>query len=497
MKYYLLVLLTFLTGFAWSQSVCPRNSPLFRFDQHTRPRLFTDTLGHHPQFPFLQHEKGITTTALFIRAAKDTASRRTYVPEFRAFNELLKEIGFARGYKDLKAANIKKTYVNAGSIGNLGFYNKEKDGNGYIYVQLNPAGESIRGVAAWKITGPAGCYLYILHTCGNAFYPNREGGDCCREVRAETRINPLEIRPLTADRPLHIKINLYRATIYNSGRRHRKDGRGAADTMVSLIRSIDTITRYRDTAAGRTMKVYAKDVSGDLMVCRDTVLQLRPQLFVDSAGGKPDSLAYILYDTTYITLTGNGKSPCQKKWEIALDGGGSWNSIPRFDNTVTHTRTDGVHLAAELAISRIFNHWFQAGISASYLTLSYQDDVAYTGSVAGTYNTVYIGKPIIPVQLFGKFTIGGPLRWQSNISLSAGYAIPTKDQIVNSGNTLTTKPDAKGGLTAGLKLGVAYFFSCKFGVGLSFEGQYFGNKAATMNSRLMALPVTLGIRYRF
>jgi len=497
MKYYLLVLLTFLTGNAWSQSPCSRISPLFRFDQHARPRLFTDTLGHHPQFPFLQHEKGITTRALFIRAAKDSGSRKTYGPEFKAFNELLKEIGFARGYKDLKMANVTNTYVTPGSIGNLGFYNKEKDGNGYIYVQLNPAGESARGIAAWKITGPAGCYLYILHTCGNAFYPNREGGDCCREVRATTRINPLEIKPATADRPLHITINFYRATIYGSDRHRRKDGRRGADTMVSLIRTIDTITRFHDTAAGRTLKVYAKDVSGDLMVCRDTVLQLRPALYVDSAGGNPDSMAYVLSDTTYTTLRSNGNTPCQKKWEVALDGGMSYNSIPRFDNTVTHTRTDGAHPAAELAISRIFNHWFQAGVSASYITLSYQDDVAYPGSVAGTYNTVYIGKPIIPIQIFGKATIGGPLRWQSNISLSAGYAVPTKDQIVNGGNTLTTKPASKGGITAGLKLGVAYFFSCKFGVGLSFNGQYFTNKAATMNSHLVALPITLGLRFRF
>jgi hypothetical protein len=55
----------------------------------------------------------------------------------------------------------------------------------------------------------------------------------------------------------------------------------------------------------------------------------------------------------------------------------------------------------------------------------------------------------------------------------------------------------KGGVTAGLKLGIAYFFSCKFGIGGSFAGQYFNNKGGQMNYQLMALPITLGIRYRF
>jgi hypothetical protein len=72
-----------------------------------------------------------------------------------------------------------------------------------------------------------------------------------------------------------------------------------------------------------------------------------------------------------------------------------------------------------------------------------------------------------------------------------------KDQITNGGNTLTTKPGVKGGPTAGVKMGVAYFFSCKFGLGLSFSGQYFSNKADAMSYHLFALPITLGVRYRF
>ncbi|MEJ0079830.1 MAG: hypothetical protein WDM78_02435 [Puia sp.] len=42
----------------------------------------------------------------------------------------------------------------------------------YLYVKLNPAGEAAEGIEAWKLINKNGCFLYILFTCGNAFYPN-------------------------------------------------------------------------------------------------------------------------------------------------------------------------------------------------------------------------------------------------------------------------------------------------------------------------------------
>ncbi|HVW61203.1 MAG TPA: hypothetical protein VHC48_14230 [Puia sp.] len=491
MRYILLIVLVFHFGQTRAQRNCKKNSPLFRIDPHEHPRLFTDRLGNHPQFPFLQREKGVTTPNLVIHFVKDPGSKKKYPEEFRIFDQLLKDIGFVHGYKGLHTVHVKKSFVQDGTIGNLGFYNPEKPQYNYIYVRLNPAGEGRRGIPAWKITGPSGCWFYILHTCGNAFYPGHTSDDCCKEIQAETRINPLEIKPQVVDRPLRIKISFYQGMILPARKRN-----GKADTLVTLLHSIDTVMSFKDTA-GRTLTISAMDTARRMIVCRDTVIQLRPRLLADSAGGNPDSIRYILSDTTYVTQQSKGATTCQKKWEIALDGGFSFNSIPRPDNTTTHTRTDGGHLAAELAISRIFNHWFQAGVMASYITLSYQDDVPYPGSAPNTYNTVFVGKPIIPVQLFGKATIGGPLRWQSNISLSAGWSIPVKDQIENSGNTLAVKPGVKGGPTAGFKMGVAYFFSCKFGLGLTFSGQYFSNKTDADSYHLFALPITLGIRYRF
>jgi hypothetical protein len=484
MRFFLLACTALLFGQAWSQSPCNKRSILFKFDAHVHPRSFTEKLGNHPQFPFLQFEKGITTRALFIGSVKNPESRKLYKNEFSAFDELLHEVGFTHGYKDLKPSNVENLFINPGTIGNLGFYNKESN---YIYVKLNPAGEGPDGIAAWKVTGAGGCYFYVLHTCGNAFYGNEPlSTECCHAITAKVQSDTLNSVVAARDRFVHISIRFYQG-LRVPARGHRGD-----DTLYRLLRKIDTTATIKDSVTG-PLKVYGKGVVEKTIVCRDTTLSIRIALSADTAA--LGDLRYSLSDTSFITEY-NGRSDCRKKWEISIDGGASVNSVPRFENTTEHSRTNGAHMAGEVAVSRIFNHWFQAGISASYIILSYQDDLPYPGSAAGVYNSVYLGVPIIPVQLFGKATIGGPLGWQSNIALSAGYSIPTHGNIMNSGSVLTTRPELKGGMTAALKMGVAYFFNCKFGVGASFAGQYFNNKGAQMNYHLMALPVTLGIRYR-
>ncbi len=453
-----------------------------------RPRAFTEKLGNHPQFPFLQYDSGIVTRHSFIKAATDPASRGRFAKEFAVFNELLHEIGFTNGYRDLKLSNIENLFINPGTTGNLGFFNKE---NNYIYVRLNPEGEGDDGIAAWRVTGPAGCYFYILHTCGNAFFANdpAAGPGCCRDFTIKAQTDTLSAAHSPHDRPLHISIRFYQAMIV-AGRK-----RNTTDTFVRLIRSIDTLATVKDSSS-LPAKVYGKEWFGQVLACRDTLLSLRIPLAVDSTAGS-GSLNLNLADTSYVRQY-KGIDDCHKKWEIAVDGGASFNSIPRYNNTTQHTRTNGAQLAGELAISRIFSHWFQAGLSASYITLSYQDDLPYPGATANTYNTIYPAKPIIPVQIFGKATIGGPIGWQSNVSLSAGYGIPASNgQIFNSGNTLSAKPSLKGGPTAGLRLGIAYFFSCRFGISLSAAGEYFGNKGSIMTYHLIVLPVTLGLRFRF
>ncbi len=184
MRYLLLIVLTIAFAHTHAQSNCKKSSPLFHFNAKEHPRLFTDTLGHHPQFPFLQRKNGVATPNLVIHFTKDPESRAKYPEEFKIFDQLLRDIGFVNGYKDLHTRYVTKSYVRDGAIGNLGFYNKEKPQYNYIYVRLNPAREGRKGIPAWKITGPTGCWFYILHTCGNAFFapPNpTTSGDCCKK----------------------------------------------------------------------------------------------------------------------------------------------------------------------------------------------------------------------------------------------------------------------------------------------------------------------------
>src|ERR1700749_3070612 len=82
---------------AWSQTTCKRSSTLFKFDQRIPPRNFTEKLGNHPQFPFLQKDSGVTSRALFIKAVRNPDNRKKYKIEFDVFNRLLKDVGFAGG----------------------------------------------------------------------------------------------------------------------------------------------------------------------------------------------------------------------------------------------------------------------------------------------------------------------------------------------------------------------------------------------------------------
>jgi len=508
MRYLLLVIAFFAYSSLYSQQNCLKNSKLYFFEKTVVPMNFTDRLGNHPEFPFLQKINGVTTVQAFLDAINNPDNQKKYNREFNAFDLLLRNSGFVNGYRDLNESNVENMFVKKGIVGNLGFYDKQKDMISYITVRLNPAGEDKAGVAAWKLTTSKGCYLYILHTCGNAFYPNpkannaKSGGTgkivpvpvpisgSCKIATVETEVKPLQIKPDTINKKVHILINLYEAELVAA--RHKK---GMYDTVVTLIHHVDTIGDFR-SPEGKAMKIYANPQSNKIVVCKDTTLKFLSVLTIDSSqANSTDPLKFVYADTVY--KQNKPKLQCKNKIEISLDGGMSFNAVPRFNSPTQHSQTDGAHPAAELSIAQIFSQWFQAGISASYISLSYQDDFPYPGATPGTYSKVTLAKPIIPVQLFGKFTIGKQVGWQSTIALSVGYTFPMNGKIENNGTTLTTTPGLKSAPTAGIRLGINYFFTCRFGIGIQAAGQYFSNQGTLMKYSLFALPITGGLRFRF
>jgi hypothetical protein len=79
MRVYLLSFFLIITGTTlFAQKSCYQNSRLYLFDKHDEPRLFTDPLGRHPQFPFLQRMNGITTPELFIKSINDPHQQGKY-----------------------------------------------------------------------------------------------------------------------------------------------------------------------------------------------------------------------------------------------------------------------------------------------------------------------------------------------------------------------------------------------------------------------------------
>jgi hypothetical protein len=511
MRPCLLFILIITSSALFAQKPCYQHSRLYLFDKHNEPRLFTDPLGRHPQFPFLQRVNGITTPELFIRSIRDTLQQIKYARTFKAFDLLLKNSGFWRGTKDLNTKNVRKVYITPGTIGNLGFYNKETDVMNYLYVKLNPSGESPDGVEAWKLINKDGCFLYILFTCGNAFYPNGDavvvmaggpgavpvggtsGGNCCRTVTVKSSVTAVPLQKDSVLRPAILRINYYRAFLTPSNKKHQK-----FDTTVQLIRHKDTLVHFKD----RLIIPARLDSASHYKVfnvCRDSLVQLNIPLTGDPARETDTSqpVRYVLSDTTYEKEEPKYEEEEENKWEISVEAGKSWNSFPKLDDPVQHTQSNGSQATGTVEISRILVRWFQLGLSASYVILSYQDDINYPGNVAGTYNTVWLGKPIIPIQLFGKFNFGKPVGFQSSINLSFGYSIPTGGKIENGGNTLTTAPNLKGDFTAGLKFGIAYYFTSHIGVSASFTGQYYNNKSDLIAYSLYALPVQGGLHFRF
>jgi hypothetical protein len=504
MRAFLFFVLIITSTAIYAQKPCYQHSRLYLFDKHNEPRLFTDPLGRRPQFPFLQRMNGITTAELFIKSIRDTLQQQKYARTFKAFDLLLRNSGFWHGYKDLNTKNVRKVYITPGTIGNLGFYNKETDVMNYLYVKLNPSGESPEGVEAWKLITKDGCFLYILFTCGNAFYPNGDavvingggepGGICCRTITVKSTATAVPQQKDSITRPVDLRMNYYLAHLTPSHKRGR-----TYDTTVELIRYKDTLIHFKDRLVIPAKLDSASSIKY-FNVCRDSIVQMRFPLVGDSTK-ETDSvhiLKYVLADTVYDrTKPPKEETECDNHWAVSVEIGKSWNSIPRLNDPVQHTQTNGSMITGDIEISRILVRWFQLGIRASYIVLAYQDDVNYPGYTPGTYNTVYLAKPIIPIQLFGKFNWGKEIGWQSSMSIAFGFSIPTNGKIENGTTVLSTNPNLKGDFTASLKFGVAYYFSCHVGVGFNFTGEYFNNKSDLIAYSLYALPIQGGLHFRF
>ncbi len=155
MKQLFLMSASFLIASGAFAQMGSSDNTLYKFD-NTSSAKEVRKLGSAPEFPFLRN---LTSSRQVYNAIKSHNNAK--------LNDLLMQIGYENGAKDLQPSDITEAWVPVGTEGNMG-------SRGYTYSYYRLAGNASE-FKAWKITPNEGSNakpLYLFSKCGNAFYPN-------------------------------------------------------------------------------------------------------------------------------------------------------------------------------------------------------------------------------------------------------------------------------------------------------------------------------------
>ncbi|NOT36115.1 MAG: hypothetical protein HOP11_01920 [Saprospiraceae bacterium] len=130
------------------------DSPIYNIRSGS-PKVLT-RLGTNPEFGNLHNLSTAEVLAKFKKAAKDSKRDRDFL------NKAFKGLGFS-SFEEVSLSNISEVVLPKGIVGNIG-YSKDHQ---TTYVQLN--NEAI-DLSAFRFSGPSGCDLHFMKTCGNHFY---------------------------------------------------------------------------------------------------------------------------------------------------------------------------------------------------------------------------------------------------------------------------------------------------------------------------------------
>ena len=204
-------------------------------------------------------------------------------------------------------------------------------------------------------------------------------GNCCRTVTVKSSVAAVPQQKDSISRPAILRINYYRAYLMPSNKKNKR-----YDTTVQLIKHKDTLVHFKDRLviparmdSASQYKVYN--------ICRDSLVQMQFPLVGDLTKETDSThpVHYTLSDTVY-----------QKEEPVVVDEviiNGRFllkpenRGIAFRDSMIPFSirRLMDHQITATLEISRILARWFQLGLSASYVVLSYQDDIGYPGYCAG------------------------------------------------------------------------------------------------------------------
>ena len=141
---------------AFAQSDATSDNSLFNFDNTGNVKEITK-LGTAPEFPFLRNMSSPHQVYAAIKR-----NDREHTSGMKRLNNLLMQIGFTKGAKDLQESDVTEAMIAPGTEGNMG-----SRGYKYSYARLDGDASEFK---AWKISSSTGS-LYLMAKCGNAFYP--------------------------------------------------------------------------------------------------------------------------------------------------------------------------------------------------------------------------------------------------------------------------------------------------------------------------------------
>ena len=265
----------------FAQGDCNKDHPVYKADISERPsRVYA--LGSDPEFPFLRN---LSTPQQVVAAMNSRENRKKYPRQMRELNNMLMEIGYANGTKDVKVADVSSYYVSPGTTGNMG--------NGHFKYNYSV----IEGKArkAWKITSGDQCGISFFTACGNAFYAL--GGNSattytgnkpkCENVEVNINSDPKEVT-VTETRDLKKKTYVY----YKMGCPCKQCGPGWSVTGYNEgILSRPLLVKTEKTAVPETYKV-TTNTTGNAVMCKGKTTEVTAGIVVEKeneyTGNMPD-----------------------------------------------------------------------------------------------------------------------------------------------------------------------------------------------------------------
>lgn len=131
------------------------SNPIFTINGSLSPKIIT-RLGTNPEFGSLHGLSSSQVLDRFKKAAKNNSRDRDFL------NNVFTALGFS-GIDQVGVESISEVELPRGIVGNIGYSKEHRT----TYVQLNNEPSDLM---AFRFSGPNGCALHFMKTCGNHFF---------------------------------------------------------------------------------------------------------------------------------------------------------------------------------------------------------------------------------------------------------------------------------------------------------------------------------------